>query len=180
MRRLRTSLLFAALTMCTITGGVAVAGPASAGVDSATSNVFGVSLDEFLGHYPDARPLGSGGYQLEPGVRLLPPGTRAAAGVAEWPSGCADGMFCVYQHAGFGGWVVSYGSCQRISIPGNAASSMHNAQNGASARFWDIRPHPDLQGALGANQYLRDLSQDTAPDGGSWNDRIDEIQARVC
>jgi hypothetical protein len=34
-----------------------------------------------------------------------------------------------------------------------------------------------VKGALGPGHYLRNLAKDTAPDGRSWNDRIDKVQA---
>ena len=35
-----------------------------------------------------------------------------------------------------------------------------------------------LVGCLSAGNYLQDLTQDRAADGGNWNDRIDQVA--VC
>lgn len=175
MRRRLAYLLVAAALMGAVATGTA-ADPAGAD-ESASEDVFGMTLDEFLSHYPDARPLGGGAYELEPGVRLVPPSSSANdVGILEAPSGCSDNWFCVYNDADFRGYHYDQYYCGRRSLPPEAAnrvSSMHNAQNSYTAFFWD----GGLQGALGPNRYLRNLARDTAPDGNSWNDRIETIQA---
>lgn len=173
------------LAMAAATMLIAGNGPAGATEpaqsSSVMSDVFGVSLEAFLADYPEARPLDDGSYQLEPGLRLTPPGWAPEGGarVAALPSNCEANHFCLYQHSNFGGWAIQRYECGEVMLGSraNAASSLYNAQNGFSAYFWDTGPEPDVRGALGPNRYLRNLAQDTAPDGDSWNDRIDKYKA---
>jgi phospholipase/lecithinase/hemolysin len=177
MGRLRLLFLAATLTVSALT--VTAADPVSA-QSTDTADVFGQSLDEILSAYPDAQRLPNGSYQLEPGVRLVPPASPSdsGAGINEWPSGCSDRWVCFWQHANFQGWSLSYYYCSPVFLNSpfkNNISSIHNAQNNATTNFADVEANPDVWGSLGSNRYLRDLSKDPAPDGRSWNDRIDLI-----
>lgn len=179
MRRVRWVVAATVLAATALAGVVAEPAAATDGAEAsgATSDVFGEPLAEFLESYPSARSVGGGVYELAPGVRLVPPAAAAAPAQAlEWPSNCADNWYCVYQHSNFGGWGLHYYYCSTVNLAPehrNRVSSMHNAQNSLTAYFWDTSPY--VQGALGPNRYLRNLAQDTAPDGRSWNDRIDRI-----
>lgn len=186
---LRKHRIASALVATAAAASMFVAGDGVAGADDTddadiTSDVFGQPLDEFLAHYPDAEPLGDGAYQLEPGVRLVPPRSSSDTdvGVMESPSGCPDNWFCIFQHANFEGWGMQLYYCTPatdLQPPyRNNVSSMHNAQNTWTTNFWDTGPSPDVHGSLGPNRYLRNLANDRAPDGRSWNDRIDLID--VC
>lgn len=181
MRRLGLSLLFATAALAVSTGVMARPASAEEADVDVTSDVFGEPLDEFLASYPNAQPQADGSFLLEPGVVLAPPATPSDdVGILESPSGCSDNWFCLFQHRDFGGWSLSYYYCTTVNLAAehrNRISSMHNAQNSYSAYFWDIDPSPDVQGALGPNRYLRNLASDTAPDGRSWNDRIDRVKA---
>jgi hypothetical protein len=168
-------VLKAGLVLVVALGTVAV-GPRAAAGSADTSDVFGEPLEIFLGHYPNARPVADGSYELEPGLHLVPPAPTADFGITEDPSGCPRESFCMYQHRNFGGWTVIGTECLWKTLdPANRnhISSMHNTQNSYTAFWADIGPHPDVRGALGPNKYLRDLRKDTAQDGGNWNDRID-------
>jgi len=179
-RRIASALLALAAVGSMFVAGNTTAGATEGGQSSdIASDVFGQPLDEFLADYPNAERRADGAYDLEPGALLMPPNWAPEGGavVQEWPSGCPDHHYCIYQHREFGGWGLAYYYCGTYTVSyRNATSSMHNAQNSPSAFFWDIDPSPDVQGALGAGGYLRDLAQDTAPDGRSWNDRIDRVR----
>jgi hypothetical protein len=162
-----------------VAGARATAEAEDAGV---TSDVFGAPLDQFLESYPDARPLAGGAYELEPGVRLVPPGAASDTdvGVMEGPSNCPDQWFCIYQHANFEGWGMQLYYCEITDLQSpyrNNVSSVHNAQNSASGLFVDTGPSPDVGRYLGPNSYLRNLRLNPMPGtiGGNWNDRIDTI-----
>jgi hypothetical protein len=102
MRRLRSTLLLATLMVAGIVGASATPVSADDGGAAVTSDVFGVPLDQFLGEYPDAKPLADGSYQLAPGVRLSPPAPRSTSSAAALGS-CATEWVCFYQHSDFGG-----------------------------------------------------------------------------
>jgi len=178
MRRMSTAraglLLVIAMAATTLVGAT----PASARKPDVPI-VFGVPLDNYLSHFPDATRLPDGSYQLEPGRRLVPPMEPSDIGISEYPSGCDDLWFCLWEHSDFAGWSEWYYHCTSYNLYSFAdlPSSMHNAQNGFTATFWDTSPSPDVQGKLRPNSYLRNLAWDLAPDGGNWNDRIDKVQA---
>jgi len=160
--------------MIAITTG-AVAEPVSAS-EPETPIVFGQPLDELLSKYPDAKPLGDGSYQLQPGVRLVPPMDPSEIGVNEWPSGCDDQWFCVYDMTDFAGWSEWYYECYEQYVPDDLGiSSMHNAQNSYRAYFYDTDVSPMVYGSLGPNSYWRNMAKNTASDGRSWNNRIDKV-----
>lgn len=186
--RIASALLAAASATSLLIAGDGVAGAGEPVGDrtpdeaDVTSDVFGVPLDQFLASYPNAEPLADGAYQLEPGVRLVPPRSPSDAdgdvGVMEDPSGCPDNWVCIFQHSDFEGWGMQLYYCTptNLQVPyRNNVSSMHNAQNGATMIVVDTGPSPDVAGSLGPNRYLRNLARNGAPDGGSWNDRIDVV-----
>jgi hypothetical protein len=169
----------AAASMFVAGDGVAQAEDAP-GASDATSDVFGQPLDQFLAHYPAAERQADGSYDLAPGVRLVPPRSPADSGasVMEDPSGCPDNWVCIFQHANFEGWGMQLYYCTPTDLNPpyrNNVSSMHNAQNGATMIVVDTGPSPDVGGTLGPNRYLRNLALNGAPDGRSWNDRIDIV-----
>jgi hypothetical protein len=109
-------------------------------------------------------------------------------------SSCPSGWLCVWQHvyrnanqAGavlrfyycrteyLGNYLISAGNSWRDDI-----SSIWNNQTGrVLSGFYDWKGLGyQLVGYLRAPNYLQDLTRDRAADGGTWNDRIDQIA--VC
>lgn len=174
MRRIRMMLLAAVLAIPAV--AVTMAKPSSAVESDGRSAVFGESLDEFLSAYPNAERLPDDSYQLERGVRLVPP--DGAVGIAEYPSGCPNFHLCIYGDKEFKGWSLQFFSCNTVGLGSDhwdRVSSMHNAQNVSTARFIDVDPEPDVEGSLPPNSWWRDMTKDTAPDGRSWDNRIDVV-----
>ncbi|MER7207711.1 peptidase inhibitor family I36 protein [Streptosporangium sp. NPDC000239] len=102
------------------------------------------------------------------------------AGMGALPASAAQtapqaGLFCTYQHKDFGG------ARECFSAPGgaltyndNQVSSVYNdtgyllcARDTAGASF---------ELAVDHGHYYKNLTKDTYPGGGSWNDRISVIE----
>jgi hypothetical protein len=185
MQRRRQRALLLLATMTFVAGGAAAVQPASAGEPApdpaATPLVSGEPLDEYLAHFPEAIRLLDGSYQLEPGRPLVPPAkaTEAAeVGINAPPWRCDVQYFCLWGDSDFSGWIETFYYCRKYSLYGhsNQTSSMYNAQGSYTATFWDTDSGREAQGKLRANNYLRNLAWDLAPDGGNWNDRIDQVK----
>jgi len=173
-----TVLLAAAIAAITLGAGGQPVDARESG-QGPEDDVFGVPLDEYLAEFPDATQLPDGSYLLAPGQRLVPPVEEARAGIAAAPPyRCFEGDVCLWQHSDFSGWIVNLFTCGTHILGGNAeaVSSMFNAWYWRQAIFIDTDPANDVYGYLDAGHYLRNLRWDTAPDGGNWNDRIDEVR----
>lgn len=174
---------FAAVLALVVALGAIVAQPVEANGKNTsnvdTSDVFGEPLASFLSHYPNARQVGVGTYELEPGARLVLEGAAPSdVGILEAPSGCPGQRFCFYAGVNFTGAHLEWSQCLWEVLPTglrNEVSSMHNTQNSHTAFWADTGPNPDVRDALGPNDWHSDLRNETAPDGGTWNNRIDTI-----
>jgi hypothetical protein len=205
VRRLATLLVVAAIA--TALGGVAPAAaggrpmPLTAGQRSvalADREVAAV-LAANLG----SRRISATSVLLAPGVVMTVPGpvTAGATMTVPVPGGrqvtvavadtsCASGWLCMWQHVYRAGAKLAFYYCNTQNLgnyyisPGNSwrddISSIWNHQTGGVVSyFYDWKGLGYVRvGSLSAGNYLQDLTRDRAADGGTWNDRIDQVS--VC
>jgi hypothetical protein len=106
-------------------------------------------------------------------------GTVGTVGTASADTqGRADakaGKICVYQHKNFGGNKECYlAGKHNLGDLDNRVSSLKN-KTGTTLCVFQLKNQKGYQFAVGGDNYFRNLSKDTAPDGRSWNDRISSI-----
>lgn len=88
--------------------------------------------------------------------------------------------FCLYENRDFNFWSSGSSSCYNAGTHNltqpldNDASSMENNTATTLCAFTG-KDRGGHQIAVGSQHYFKNLSYDTAPDGGSWNDRISSI-----
>jgi hypothetical protein len=86
-----------------------------------------------------------------------------------------EGQFCVWQHSSFGGESECFPpGNHNLSSLDNRVSSLQN-NTGTTLCAFQLPGQGGFQLPVGGNNYFRNLALDTAPDGGSWNDRISSI-----
>jgi peptidase inhibitor family I36 len=131
-------------------------------------------VQDILRDYPDARPTADGAIELQPGMDLLVPRAQAAS------VSCDYGYLCVYENINFGGYGVRVSGCSWYPLPdrlkNQVSSLINNQETGRMAYFYDadINPHL-LFGEQRAYGYRMDMRLDRAPDGRSWDNRMEYI-----
>ena len=154
---------------------------------------------------PGSRRISPTSVLLAPGVVMTVPGPVAAGATMTVPtqsggqmvvaaaaadSTCASGWLCMWQHIYRAGAKLAFYYCRTENLgnyyisAGNSwrddISSIWNHQTGGVVSYfydWKLVGYVRV-GSLSAGNYLQDLTRDRAADGGSWNDRIDQVS--VC
>jgi hypothetical protein len=204
-RRLATLLAMAALA--TALGGVApaAAGGKPMPLTSGQRSVAAANrqVADALAANPGSRRISATSVLLAPGVVMTIPGPVPAGAtmavpipggrqvtVAAADTSCASGYLCMWQHVYRAGAKLAFYYCNTQNLgnyyisPGNSwrddISSIWNHQTGGVVSyFYDWKGLGYVRvGSLSAGNYLQDLTRDRAADGGTWNDRIDQVS--VC
>jgi hypothetical protein len=148
---------------------------------------------------PGSLQLNQTDVQLAPGVvmTVADPAATTSTAVAALPSNCPSGYLCVYQDANFLGAHLNFYYCALVTLNGyyfadphaggatkswrDNISSIYNHQSGSAlSSFYNYGALTNyrLIGNLSAGNYLQALNLNRSQEGGTWNDKIDQI--RVC
>ncbi|MFB9477417.1 peptidase inhibitor family I36 protein [Nonomuraea salmonea] len=176
--------LSVAMSLLGVSSGYADTAARTAGQDNLEQEIAQILRDN-----PKAHRIDTYNIQLDEGAMLTFP-APSAGGTGEASTqamSCDWQRLCLYDGTGGSGTRLSLYSCQRwyyledFSFR-DKASSIYNAQSGGSraiGKFVDTRGDGTwLQlGTLATGGQLANLALDRAPDGGTWNNRIDKVWA---
>jgi hypothetical protein len=90
-------------------------------------------------------------------------------------SGCPSSTFCLWQNSNQGGaWRSIAANVTDFEFNGSFNNQASSLANGTATGMcaWTGAHRTGLRLFVGSGHHFRDLSQDIAPDGVSWNDRI--------
>lgn len=205
VRRVGTLLVMAAIA--TALSGVAPAAAGGKPMPLAPSQrstaAASHQVAEVLRANPGSRRISATSVLLAPGVVMTVPGPVTAAAtmtvplqggkqvtVAATDTSCAYQWLCMWEHVWRGGAKLAFYSCGSKQLANyyiragdswrdDISSIWNNQSGGVVSAFYDWKLIAyRLVGTLSAGNYLMDLTRDRAADGGTWNDRIDQVY--VC